>query len=128
MGIVHASTMVHIAFIWIYLNCLFPAMDRMVWYAASTLPLTSWMWVSKLAFSLSVSPRYLYLFVYSRVISPSLMVGIFFEGPIFRILLFLFQIQCGSGLLFRWLWSACPVVHWGPLISVVHRPSIVGYL
>ena len=52
----HATTMVHIASICMILNCLFPAIDKMVWKAASTLPLTSRIWVSRFAFSLRVSP------------------------------------------------------------------------
>ena len=32
----HASTMFHTASICVFLNSLFPAMDKMVWYAAST--------------------------------------------------------------------------------------------
>ena len=78
----------HIVCISMLLKFLFPAMANRVWYAFSTFPLRALMWSSRLFLLFCMYPRYLYLSVYFRFMSPRVNSGLFLLRPIFITLLF----------------------------------------
>ena len=69
IGIMHASSIAHIVSIWIPLKLSSPAINRVVWSAASVFLSISCIWLLMLLLLLNVSPRYLYSSVWSIIIS-----------------------------------------------------------
>ena len=59
IGIRHVWTSFHIVAISMILNSSFPAMQKIVWSAASTFPFTALRWASRFPFLCTVIPRYL---------------------------------------------------------------------
>ena len=60
MGMIHASSRVHIVWSWIPLKFSSPAINRTVCNAALVFLLISCMWLSRLFLVFMISPRYLY--------------------------------------------------------------------
>ena len=91
IGIIYVSSIVHIVSIWIPLKLSSPAINRVVWRAASAFLSISCIWLLMFLLLLNVSPRYLYRSVWSIVISLSFSEMCSFLLPIFKISDFSFQ-------------------------------------
>ena len=90
IGCIHVFISFHEVSICRLLKCWLPRIVMMVWYAASVFLFISGtsMWFSILPLWFRVSPRYLYVFVYSNFMFPRYISGFCCPLPILRILLF----------------------------------------
>ena len=131
MGTIIASTICHIAFIFMPLNSLFPVSARILEVAPRTFFSISFMWSVRLPLLLMVSPRYLYVFTSSST-SPFSFRLLFLPFP-FLITLHFAAPNCMWYLSATWLVTSsivCKVSRswWIRHTSSIHRSESIFIL